>query len=100
MTVCARSFVRSRRVTRPSLRTGPWASPPRTGSGRSAIGGGVAGLSPRAVEIAKAMIQAGVGEDQAAMIEALGSAAIAATADKAEGVAAFRAKRKPEFPET
>ena len=36
-------------------------------------------LSPRATEIAKAMIHAGVGEDSAAMIEALGSAAIAAT---------------------
>ena len=65
-----------------------------------AIATGVAGLSPRAVEIAKAMLHAGAGEDQAAMIEALGSAAIAATADKAEGIAAFRAKRKPEFPGT
>jgi enoyl-CoA hydratase len=58
----------------------------------------VATLSPRATEIAKAMIHAGAGEDSAAMIEALGSAAIAATADRDEGVAAFRAKRKPEFP--
>ncbi len=65
-----------------------------------AIAGHVAGLSPRAVEVAKAMLHAGAGEDSAAMIEALGSAAIAATADKAEGVAAFRAKRKPEFPGT
>jgi enoyl-CoA hydratase len=56
------------------------------------------GLSLRAVEVAKAMIHAGVGEDTAAMIEALGSGMIAASADKAEGVAAFRAKRKPEFP--
>jgi enoyl-CoA hydratase len=31
------------------------------------------------------------------MIEALGSAAIAATADRNEGVAAFREKRKPDF---
>jgi enoyl-CoA hydratase len=61
---------------------------------------GVAGLSPRAVEIAKAMIHAGAGEDSAAMVEALGSAAIAATGDRAEGVAAFRAKRKPAFPGT
>jgi len=61
---------------------------------------GVAGLSPRAVEIAKAMIHAGVAEDAAAMVEALGSAAIAGTGDKAEGVAAFRAKRKPAFPGT
>ncbi|MFN3844652.1 MAG: enoyl-CoA hydratase/isomerase family protein [Paracoccaceae bacterium] len=57
-------------------------------------------LSPRAVETAKAMIHAGLGEDAGAMIEALGSAAIAASADRTEGIAAFRAKRKPEFPGT
>lgn len=57
-------------------------------------------LSPRAVEINKAMIHAARGEDPAAMIEALGSAAIAASDDRAEGVAAFRAKRKAEFPGT
>ncbi len=57
-------------------------------------------LSPRAVEIAKAMIHAGAGEDAPALIEALGSAAIAASADRDEGVAAFRAKRRAEFPGT
>ncbi len=60
----------------------------------------VAGLSPRAVEIAKTMIHAAAGEDRAAMVEALGSAAIAASDDRAEGVAAFRAKRAPVFPGT
>ncbi|MBU2327753.1 MAG: enoyl-CoA hydratase/isomerase family protein [Alphaproteobacteria bacterium] len=54
-------------------------------------------LSPRAVEVAKFMIHAGRGEDRDAMIEALGSAAISASADRDEGVAAFRAKRKPAF---
>lgn len=54
--------------------------------------------SPRAVEVAKYMIHAAAGEDGAAMVEALGSGMIGASADKAEGVAAFRAKRKPEFP--
>jgi hypothetical protein len=32
------------------------------------------------------------------MTEALGGGMIAASADRAEGVAAFRAKRTPEFP--
>lgn len=53
--------------------------------------------SPRAVETAKYMIHAAVGEDAGAMIEALGSGMIAASGDRAEGVAAFRAKRKPQF---
>jgi enoyl-CoA hydratase/carnithine racemase len=55
-------------------------------------------LSPRAVEVAKYMIQAGVGEDLSALIEAPCSGRIAASEDRAEGVAAFRAKRRPEFP--
>ncbi len=63
-----------------------------------AIAEKAATLSPRATEITKAMIHAGQGEDSAALIEALGSAAIAATDDREEGVAAFRQKRKPEFP--
>lgn len=57
-------------------------------------------LSPRATEIAKSMIHAGRDEDRGALIEALGAAAIAATADRHEGVAAFQGKRKAEFPGT
>lgn len=57
----------------------------------------VAELSPRSVELAKAMLHAAVGEDRGAMVDMLGSAAIAATADREEGVAAFRDKRKPNF---
>ena len=55
-------------------------------------------ISPRATEVAKYMIHAGAGEDAPALIEALAAGMTAATADRAEGVAAFRAKRKPEFP--
>lgn len=62
-----------------------------------AIAARLSDTSPRAVEVAKYMVHAAVGEDRAAMIEALGSGMIAASDDKAEGVAAFRQKRKPTF---
>ena len=65
-----------------------------------AIADGLTATSPQATEVAKYMIHAGAGEDTPALIEALASGMMAATADKAEGVAAFRAKRKPEFPGT
>ncbi|MEJ6390323.1 enoyl-CoA hydratase/isomerase family protein [Gymnodinialimonas ulvae] len=54
--------------------------------------------SPRAHEVAKYQIHAAVGEDRAALIEALGGGMIGATRDRAEGVASFKDKRKPEFP--
>ena len=54
-------------------------------------------VSPRANELAKAMIHGAVGEDRAASIEMLGSAAAAASADREEGVAAFLEKRAAAF---
>lgn len=57
----------------------------------------LADVSPRANEITKAMIHSAVGEDRGAAIEALGSAAAAASADRSEGVDAFLNKRSPKF---
>ncbi len=57
----------------------------------------VLALSPRSVEINKSMIHAAQNEDRGAMVEALGSAAIAASDDRQEGVDAFRNKRPPQF---
>lgn len=54
-------------------------------------------VSPRANELAKAMIHGAVGEDRAAAIETLASAAAAASADRDEGVQAFLDKRPPNF---
>ena len=65
-----------------------------------AIADRVSELSPRSTETAKWMIHAARGEDRDAMVDALGGAAIAASADSREGVAAFLDKRKPEFPGT
>lgn len=62
-----------------------------------ALAEGLARTSPSATEAAKYMIHAAVDEDRAAMVDALASGMIAATADKAEGVAAFRDKRRPDF---
>ena len=64
------------------------------------IAGRVAILSPRSVETAKWMVHAARGEDRDAMVDALGGAAVSASADRSEGVAAFRDKRSPDFPGT
>jgi enoyl-CoA hydratase/carnithine racemase len=57
----------------------------------------LANMSPRAGEISKTMIHGAVGEDQAAAIETLASAAAAASDDRDEGVNAFLEKRSPKF---
>ena len=54
-------------------------------------------VSPRANELAKAMIHGAVDEDRGAAIETLGSAAAAASSDRSEGVEAFLNKRPAEF---
>ncbi|AML52201.1 enoyl-CoA hydratase/isomerase family protein [Falsihalocynthiibacter arcticus] len=53
--------------------------------------------SPQATEVAKYMLAAALNEERSAMIEALGGAVMAASPDKTEGVAAFRAKRPANF---
>ena len=53
--------------------------------------------APQATETAKWLIASALGEDAPANIEALAGAAMAATLEKAEGVAAFLDKRKPSF---
>lgn len=53
--------------------------------------------APQANETAKWLIAAALGEDAQASIEAIAGAAMAGTAEKAEGVAAFAEKRKPSF---
>jgi enoyl-CoA hydratase/carnithine racemase len=57
----------------------------------------IAARGPIAVQIVKAMINCAEGEDPDAPIEGLAGALTATTADLAEGVAAFRAKRSPTF---
>lgn len=62
-----------------------------------ALAGDIARRGPLAVQIVKAMINAAEGEDKDAPIEGLAGALTAFTQDLAEGVAAFRDKREPNF---
>jgi enoyl-CoA hydratase/carnithine racemase len=53
--------------------------------------------SPRATEMTKMMVNAAEGEERERIIEALAGTIAAASPDLAEGLAAFRDKRKPDF---
>jgi enoyl-CoA hydratase len=53
--------------------------------------------SPRATEVTKMLINAAEGEDRERVLEALAGAVAAASDDLAEGLSAFRQKRKPRF---
>jgi enoyl-CoA hydratase len=57
----------------------------------------VAKRGPVAAQMVKSMINFAEGEDRDAPIEGLAGALTATTEDLAEGVAAFRAKRAPNF---
>ena len=57
----------------------------------------IAGRAPVAVQLAKQLVNATVGEDTAATLEALASGVAAGTEDMREGVAGFREKRPPVF---
>lgn len=72
-----------------------------TGSGHAAADVVVERLrakSPRATELTKMMINAAEGEERERVIEALAGSIAAASSDLAEGLAAFREKRKPRYP--
>ena len=51
----------------------------------------------RATELTKMLINAAMGEDRERVLESLASGIAAASDELAEGLAAFRAKRKPDF---
>jgi enoyl-CoA hydratase len=51
----------------------------------------------RATELTKMLINAAMGEDRERVLESLASGIAAASDELAQGLAAFRAKRKPEF---
>lgn len=57
----------------------------------------VAARGPDATEVTKMLINAAEGEDRERVLEALAGRVAAESADLAEGLAAFRAKRKPDF---
>ncbi|WP_299141164.1 enoyl-CoA hydratase/isomerase family protein [uncultured Tateyamaria sp.] len=67
------------------------------GDAADAMARAVMSRSPRAIELAKMMINAADGEDRARVLEALAGTIAAGSDDLAEGLAAFREKRPPKF---
>ena len=57
----------------------------------------IAARAPIAVQLTKQLINAAVGEDTAATLEALAAGVVGGTQDIREGVAGFREKRPPAF---
>ena len=71
-----------------------------TGAGllaAAAIAQKICARGPVAVQVAKQLINAAEGEETASAMEALAGSLTAFTADLAEGVTAFKSKRKPVF---
>jgi enoyl-CoA hydratase len=62
-----------------------------------AMSAGIAARSPSATRLTKLMINMADGEEREAGVEALGGMIAAASDDLAQGLAAFRNKKKPEF---
>lgn len=62
-----------------------------------AVAARVLDRSPRSSELTKMLINAAEGEESARVLESLAGVIAAASPDLAEGLAAFRAKRKPDF---
>jgi enoyl-CoA hydratase len=62
------------------------------------VAAAIAGRGPVAVAIAKQLINAAEGEEAASAMEAIAGALTSYTEDLREGVASFREKRKPVFP--
>ncbi|MEM8855364.1 MAG: enoyl-CoA hydratase-related protein, partial [Pseudomonadota bacterium] len=67
------------------------------GAEADAIAAKILTSAPQAVEVTKCLLAAALGEGGEASIEALAGAAMAASPEKDEGVAAFLEKRKPQF---
>lgn len=70
------------------------------GQGMDAAKGMAAAIlkrGPRATELAKMMVNAAEGEERERVIEAIGGALAAHSPELAEGLAAFREKRPPDF---